>query len=335
MFWEVNAYLRQVERKGNPPMVQPNNRQLAFPSLELVDNPAFNSTAQIFYERRSGGIFPARARFLGGNRLPRDTDGNPVSGLARREELANRVIEHENFPRAIVNRLWAHFFGRGFSQPFDDFNDQNTISHPELLDELAAKYKHYAYDQKMLIRWICNSKLYNLTCRTNPTNDKPDAEPYFSRMLLKVLSPEELFESLTTATTPDAAAADAAARREQREAWLNNLITNFGDDEGNEVNFNGTVLQALMMMNGPELNQAVLRKDGTVAQVMKRRGNNPRAIITDLYVVALNRPPTDREIQSITSAFPLNRAVREREDMARYADLFWALLNSNEFILNH
>ena len=72
--------------------------------------------------------------------------------------LAELIIDHDNFPKAFVNRMWAHFLGRGFSNPIDDFNEQNSVAHPELLDELANKFKNYGYDQKELIRWICNSQ---------------------------------------------------------------------------------------------------------------------------------------------------------------------------------
>lgn len=341
MFWGVNAYLRQIERKGNPPMQM--NRNQPAPALELVDNPAVNANATVYYEKRNSVILRIRAQFIDGSRIAEDpaqqpgADGKrpPVSGVSRREDLANRIIDHDMFGKSIVNRMWAHFFGRGLSMPLDDFNDQNPVSYPELLSELSAKYRHYAFDQKMLIRWLCNSNLYNLSYQANATNDKADAEPYFSRVLLKAMSPEQLFESLMTATTPDTAEADKGVRREQREQWLNSLVSNFGDDEGNEVTFNGTVVQALMMMNGRELNEAITRKDGTVAAAIKRRGNNPRGIIMDLYLAALNRPPSDREVQKILAAFPLYRGVKDKDPSAPYHDLFWALLNSSEFILNH
>ena len=70
-------------------------------------------------------------------------------------------------PRPIVNRMWGVFLGRGFVNPVDDFNDQNKPSNPELLDELAVRFKNYNYDQKELIRWICNSEAYNLSCVAN------------------------------------------------------------------------------------------------------------------------------------------------------------------------
>jgi hypothetical protein len=330
-FWGINAYLRQVKREGAMPMNN-NNRNSNVP-LTLVDDAHVNTEAVVFFEKvKNSLIRQTKASFLDGTRITVDPSSkNPISGLSRREELSQRIIEHPNFPRAIVNRMWAHFLGKGFTQPFDDFNEQNQVSIPELLDELAAAYKHYGYDQRMLIRWICNSHAYNLSSVANKTNEKEEAEKFFSRMLLKVQTPEQLFESLMLATK-----ADAADKKALKEQWRNRLIANFGDDEGNEVSFNGTVVQALMMMNGKEINDAVSRTDkGTLGESAKKHGGNGDAIIKDLYLAALNRPPTPVEIAKIANAFPLYRGVREKDPWARYQDLFWAILNSNEFMLNH
>src|SRR5262249_41037440 len=129
-----------------------------------------------------------------------DGEKPPIQGIARREELARLIVEHETFPRAYINRMWGHFFGRGIINPVDDFQDQNQPSLPELLDDLSARVKHYGYDQKMVIRWICNSQAYQLDCVANKTNDKQEQEALFSRMLMKPMSPEQLFESLLVAT---------------------------------------------------------------------------------------------------------------------------------------
>src|SRR6202023_1766830 len=135
------------------------------------------------------------------------------------------------------------------------------------------------YDQKELIRWICNSDAYSLSCVANSTNDAQDKEVLFSRMTLKAMSPEQLFESLVTATRAETGESKDA-KKEAKAKWLDTLIGNFGDDEGNEVNFNGTVVQALLMMNGGDINEAISREDkGTVALAMKKHGNNPRAVI--------------------------------------------------------
>jgi hypothetical protein len=334
-FWGVNAYFRQVERKGDPPNLV-DNRRMDRPTLTLVDNPDINVDARVFYEPRSGKELMTKATFLDDKKLPMDESTKQVvSGLRRREELAVRIVEHPSFGKAYVNRLWGHFFGRGFTNPVDDFNDQNQPSHPELLMGLAEKFKHYGYNQKDLIRWICNSNAYSLSCVANKSNDKPELDGLFSRMLLKAMSPESLFESLLVATQMEPT---KDARKELRDRWLDKLIANFGDDEGNEVNFNATVVQALLMMNSNDINDAVSPKEkdkGTVALALKKHNGQMNGILKDLYLASLNRPPTVREYATIGNALPLRAGMRPEPSAAPYHDVFWALLNSNEFILNH
>jgi hypothetical protein len=238
--------------------------------------------------------------------------------------------------------MWSVFFGKGFCNPIDDFNEQNQVSNPELLKEMGEKFKHYGFDMKKLIRWICNSEAYNLSCAANATNDKQEHEVFFSRMLLKAMAPEVLFESLMVATQ---SSAGKDAKQEQRGNWLDSLVTNFGDDEGNEANFNGSVVQALMMMNGKDINAAIEDKSGTVVTAMKK-STLPAVRVNEMFRIALNRPvdtvKKDRfgqtEIQRVLEKFELRSMFRDKDFKnpdARYHDLLWGLLNSNEFILNH
>jgi hypothetical protein len=318
-FWGINAFFRQVDRKGNPMA----NREVV---LELVDNSEFDPSGAVYYEQRNGVLKQARAVFLDGTR-PESPSAN------RRSELARMVTGNKAFPKAYVNRMWAHFLGRGFTNPVDDFGPQNEPSHPELLDELSSAFENYGYDPRRLIRWISNSEAYGLSSASNKTNEKADAEPFFSRMLLKTMTPEQLFESLIVATQAEMFESRENRQKLRRE-WMQKLTTNFGDDEGNEVNFNGTVVQALMLMNGADLNSAVSSKDkGTVpwAIVYKRA---PQAIMHHLYMAALNRPPNARESARVVEI--LRKAPAKAHDsLSLWQDLFWALLNSNEFILNH
>jgi hypothetical protein len=335
-FWNVNAFLRQVIRDGQPP--QMDGRMMAFNKLTLRDDENVARDGLIFYEKRNGVILTARPRFLPiGEDKPGAVLPPGTQGIQRREKLAEFMIDHPQFPKAIVNRMWGVFFGRGFVNPIDDFNDQNQPSNPELLDELAARFKHYNCDCKKLIRWICNSNPYNLSCVANRTNDKQENEALFSRLIMKAMSPEQLFESLMVATKAQASES-RSDKKALRDRWLNTLINNFGDDEGNEVNFNGTVVQALMMMNGRDINDAIARKDkGAVALAIRNR--TEKAAIHELYLTALNRPPTDKEMKTIVQQFRLRDPAVNLNDYRnpnrRYEDLFWALLNSNEFILNH
>jgi hypothetical protein len=333
-FWGVNAFLRQVQRGGQPPQV---GRMMTFGKLTLSDDDNVVKDPLVFFEKRNGVVLTAKAEFLPadaeqkhGARLPAD-----ASGLRRREVLADYVIDHPQFSKAIVNRMWGVFFGRGFVNPVDDFNDQNQPSNPELLDDLSARFKNYNYDFKKLIRWICNSNPYNLSYVANKTNDKPEHEALFSRMVMKSMTPEQLFESLMVAAKVEAAESKDG-KKNLKQQWLNALISNFGDDEGNEVNFNGTVVQALLMMNGKDINDAISRPNGSVALAIKNK--TEQAAITELYLTALNRPPTAKEINMILQQFRLRpqfAANDYRNPNRRYEDLFWALLNSNEFLLNH
>ncbi|MBJ7304286.1 MAG: DUF1549 domain-containing protein [Gemmataceae bacterium] len=326
-FWGINAFLRQVERTGTPP-AETGNRMMTLPKLGLKDNTSTNADGIIFFEKRNGVILPTKPIFMEEKKL---SSGPAATG--RRDQLAAFIIDHENFPKSAVNRMWSVFFGKGFTTPIDDFNEQNVPTNPELLQELASSFKNYNYDLKKLIRWICNSNAYNLTFVANKTNDKPEVEGLFSRMLLKSMSPEQLFESLMVSTKAEAAESKDA-KKNLRTSWLNKLVSNFGDDEGNEVNFNGTVVQALLMMNGKDINDAISRKDkGTVSIAMARNKTNSNAIINELFLATLNRPARPAEALKISKGLAMR--TKDKSPMDPYQDLFWALLNSNEFLLNH
>jgi hypothetical protein len=329
-FWGTNAFFRQVVRKGNPAMTR--NMPEA-PELTLDEDPTVNldeeqKTGIVFYERRNGVLMTTGPAFLLDNKKT-----PPKPGVSRRELLADAIIKSDYFPKAYVNRLWAHFFGHGMNSPgsFDDFGEDNQITHPELMDYLANEFRAYQFNPRELIKWICNSEAYNLSSASNSTNEKAEAEPFFSRMLLKAMTPEQLFESLMVATEAEAAETKDA-KRKLRDRWMQKLIVNFGDDEGNEVTFNGTVVQALIMMNGNEINDAISHKTkGPVARAAKKRAGN-KAIMDTIYLAVLNRLPNQTESQKIQAH---TRIRSERDPYAPWQDLQWALLNSNEFILNH
>src|SRR5262249_50174132 len=151
---------------------------------------------------------------------------------------------------------------------------------------------------KQIIRWICNSDAYQLKAVTNKTNDKAEDEVYFSRQMLKAMSPEQLFDSLLAATQPSAKR-NEDEQRKLRADWLRKLSLNFGDDEGNELTFNGTVVQALLMMNGKDLNGALNAANGTVDRAKRLTGS---AQINHLFLAAYNRPATPKEISQIQAA---------------------------------
>jgi len=382
-FWGVNAFFRQTERSGTT-----NPRNLAMgispPPLTLSDEGSWNTTGMVLYERRDGqrkASFPimlknieqAQKGEMSSKRLVSGSIPEGLAGKTRRQILAQWVTEHDNFGKAFVNRMWGHLFGRGLNKEptVDDFSSNNELVHPELIDYLAEEFKKYNYDPKKLLEWICTSDVYQLSHVANKAYTDQKFDPYFARMPLKAMSPEVMFEALSIATRAETRK-DPESYKALKNNWVSKLTQNFGDDEGNEINFNGTVVQALLMMNGKELNGEIGPaagknvKEGAVTEVVKGYlHSGSRAVYDQLFLMTLSRNITDTEFRKLeevragqahvnlgapTPKGPGNKPApkapsgstgiaptnyEEAALVAFYQDAFWALLNSNEFILNH
>lgn len=319
-FWKFNAFLRQVKRE--PAVIQGNVKKTIGRFYTVTEDPGVNSAGSVFYEQRNGLVLRVAAAYLNGERPEKLEPGK------RREILADFLIQDPMFAKALVNRYWAHFFGRGFCHPFDDFGEHNEVAHPELLDRLAQAFVQSGYDLRRLITWITLSKPYALSSISNKTNRSQDAAPFFARMQLKAMSPEQLVDSIFIATGADKTPKKPEERRKQYEDWLREFTVRFGDDEGNEATFNGTIVQALMLLNGPRINEAVRPAQGNTTWNAARLG----AIkgIDHVFLAALSRPPNAKERQTATLILKQSKAPE-----VAYQDILWALLNSNEFFLNH
>jgi hypothetical protein len=255
------------------------------------------------------------------------------ANINRRDELARSLTESKYFAKAYVNRIWAHFFGRGFVEPVDDMGTENDPSHPELLNELAGAFAYQGYDPRRLIRWICLSDAYQLSCEANPTNDGPTAEPFFSRMLLKPMNTTQLFDSILIVTRGNRLL-NGEQQQQMRTAWLRRLTYNLGNDESDVETLNGTSVEALLLMTDPDLLGLITAKEqGLVAQVVATQKSS-EDILRQLYLAALNRPPTAREYEKVLKIQGAN-PIRGEGGEQFWQDVLWALLNSNEFILNH
>jgi len=323
-FWGINAFFKGVKahdvRKTDATGADVEDH------TDLVDEP---TDAYANFDQRSGLVGIAFPTFLDGRKISQGTDVN------RREALGKFITEpgEENqLAKAFVNRMWGHFFGRGFVNSVDDFGAHNPPSHPELLDKLAAEFRDSGYDVKALIRWITASHAYNLTSVTIKDNEKD--ETLFSHMALKPMTPEQLFDSLLTATSAHKAGALEGSEG-RRDKWMKQFIVTFAnDEEGESSNFQGTIPQALMMMNGELMANATGGKTGSfLASVLStgQRTRDPYAwCVNRMYLAALGRYAGKNEMmrsRTILSSSPDQIQVME--------DIFWTLLNCNEFVLNH
>jgi len=340
-FWELNAFFRQVRalrRFEGTRDVQ---------AIEIVDEDWAGeggnaAQAELYYELRNGQMKVAYPVFVDGTAvdpsgyLPATQDDGTAYGINRRQVLAQLIVDSPLMPKAAVNRMWSHFFGYGFTRPVDDLGEHNAPSHPELLDGLAERFREQSFDVKELIRWIVLSRAYALSSRVGKGNavDDPSVgeKPRFSHFYLRQMRPEELYQSLLTATAADESEENGEKAARRKDEWLSQFIIAFGTDEGDEATtFNGSIPQVLMMFNGELMKTATSAgKGGFLDRVSSSGMSNPQKIDA-LYAAALARKPTKKELTLANQLL----VARKGDAVGALQDVWWAVLNSNEFIINH
>jgi hypothetical protein len=343
-FWEMNAFFRQtrVER-----LERGEDRQRF---VGKVVNRDFRGEggnadkAEIYYELRNGKLKVAYPVFVDGTALAAlyaakgedFGDRGAIADVNRREELAKLILASREFDRAIVNRMWAHFLGYGFTKPIDDIGPHNPPSHPELLDQLGKSFRNGGFDLKKLMRWIVLSEPYSLSSQITGRNEDDDpalgAKPMFSRFYLRQMEAEQLYESLIVATAADNTYSRAQSA-EMKEKWLGQFSSAFGTDENDEsTTFNGSIPQALALMNGELVRRATGNQPGSMlARVAGDPKRDNAEKIRYLYMAGLSRMPTRQELNISNELL----VARGGDVGSALQDIWWAVLNTNEFILNH
>jgi hypothetical protein len=269
--------------------------------------------------------------------------GGPQPDLkktSRRTALADWLASPENpwFAKNVVNIVWAHFNGVGIVDPVDDVRVSNPPSNPELLDALAEKFVSYNYDFRKLVRDICTSRTYQLSTRTNETNATDQRN--FSHAMIRRVRAEVLLDSISQVTnTPNKFKGLPLGARAVQIAdgnTSNYFLTTFGRATrvtvcSCEVKMEPNLSQALHLINGDTTQQRI--RQGKMVESLLHEKKSPAEIITSLYLTVLSRAPTDMEMEKLLAA------VAEQKEPARVRetleDIFWALLNSKEFIFNH
>lgn len=334
-FWEFHAFFKQTRALRK---YVPGTRDVA--SAELINQDFAGeggggdaTEAIIFYELRNGLLESAFPVFVDGTQISKS---GYLSDCDRRTELGKLILKSEYMDKTIANRMWAHFLGYGFTKPVDDMGPHNAPTHPALLAYLGQEVRKNSYNLKELIRWIVLSQPYSLSSRILPGNRADDPllgeTPKFTHFYLRQIRAEELFESLLVATH----AHKSGSYDEQEKIksdWLQQFTIAFGTDEGDEATtFNGTIPQALMMFNGDLIKKATRTDKGSFLEwVATTNDLKPPAKIEYIFESALSRGPTKREVDAANIILTL----RKGDTAAALQDLFWAVLNSNEFILQH
>jgi hypothetical protein len=300
--------------------------------------------AEIYYELRNGLLEVAYPVFVDGTEVP--TSGY-VKEVNRRTELGKLLLKSSYLDLCVANRYWAHFLGYGFTKPVDDMGPHNAPSHPELLEFLGQEVRKNSYNLKELIRWITLSEAYSLSSRMVSGNKRDDPllgeTPRFSHFYLRQMRAEELYQSLLTATRADLASGTYEEQERAKQQWLSQFVLAFGNDEGEEATtFNGTIPQALMMFNGDLIQRAISTEKGSFLWDLASNAKlRPQQKIDQLFLAALARRPTREELKAAETLMAAHAQNPERKGdvgragLAGVQDIWWAVLNSNEFIINH
>ncbi len=275
---------------------------------------------------------------------PQPPDGPPAAVAEKadpRLALADWMTNPANplFAKAVVNRIWSHYFGKGIVDPVDDFRLSNPASNPELLDALAQELVRSRFDLKALMRAIMTSHLYQLSSEPNESNTADTRN--FARSYRRRLSAESMADAITDITGLPTKYPGLPEGSRAVHAWTYKVDSRTMDAFGRpnsssdcpcERNLKPAIGQALHLMNSNELHAKLTSTDArSRVQRLATGGASPRDIVTELYFACYSRLPSDDEVQIATAAFSDDPAARRRA----IEDVLWALLNSAEFVFNH
>jgi hypothetical protein len=275
----------------------------------------------------TGAVIPPR--FLG-------EDVGDIAGKDRRQVLADWVASPKNpfFSKQIANLVWAQYMGRGIVEPVDDARLSNPPSNPELMEGLAAKLVEYNYDLRKIVRDVCNSAAYQRTTRPNETNELDDRN--FAKATIRRMRAEVMLDCITQVTeTQDKFRGLPLGARSVEIAdgkTANYFLTTFGRADRETIcareQVGPTLSQALHMLNGDTVETKI--NSGGVVQKLMKSNMTPREIASDLFIRCFGRSPTETELKKLEDHWTVTE-----EQPKVYTDIFWALLNSKEFMFNH
>jgi hypothetical protein len=337
-FYGLAAHFAKVGRKGtglSPPIS--GSEEVVFPGKTgRVEHP------------RTGVTMEAKPLFQWANAKVEKSGGaesKPLSDLDLRQSLADWVTAPENpyFGQVIANRVWADLMGRGIVEPVDDIRATNPASNPELLQWLARDFRANGHNLKHLMRTIMTSYVYGLS--TQPVQRNVGDTRLFSRHYRSRLRAETLLDAVCDVTGVPESFSGAAPGTRATGLWTfrspNVFLDTFGRPDPNqdppcERLGEGSVTQALHLMNAPNLQEKIQNDNGLAAGLAKS-DKSPESLVETLYLTCFARQPKANELVTALKLFtdPETRKPASRPRRVAVEDLLWALLNSAEFVIKN
>jgi len=286
-------------------------------------------------------------------RAPQPLDGTAVpfeDGRDRREPLADWLTSPENpyFSRAIVNRVWANFLGRGLVEAVDDMRKTNPASNDRLLTALADHLAKEKFDLKALMRTILQSQTYQRTSHSLPGNaaEKRFYSHYYPRRVMAEVALDALSQVTGAPTEFKQAAKRGADNFAYPVGWRSLQLPDTNIDSYFLKSFDRpdriitcecertaapSMSQALHIANGDTLNQKLKAKNNRIEQLLAAKASDGK-LVEEIYLSALSRYPAAGEREKLLAILAEAKEAGRREAVE---DLFWGILSSKEFLFNH
>ena len=330
-YWGMAAFFARVNRKNVVVPGQQNQGQ---------------NQRQMIYVKATGNVVnkrtnrPAVMKPLDG--APTDIDGDSDP----RQKLVDWMVDAKNpfFARAVANRYWAHFFGKGLVDPLDDMRVTNPPSNPELLDALAQELIKSKFSLKQLVKVIAKSQTYRLSSTPNEYNEQ-DRQSY-ARYYPKRMTAEVLFDAVAQVTgsetpfqgLPNDVHAPRRAIMLPDESFTSYFLDVYGRPQRisacecervSEAN----LAQVLHLLNSEEVQQKLSRAGSRADQMVKDTRSDEEKI-EELFLWALGTKPTK---EKMAAALKIVNTVAGDKNTSRkraYEDIIWALINTKAFSFN-
>jgi hypothetical protein len=320
-YYQLSAFFGQMARKG-----------------QAISAPISGEPEYWWYGGKGQILHPITEAVM----VPKPPDGPEmpyVAGQDPRVRLTDWMGASDNpfFAKAIVNRLWSEFLGRGIVEPVDDFRVSNPATNEALLDWLAQDFIAHGYDLKHLIRTILSSRTYQLSSVPNEHNLVDNKN--FSRAQKRRLSAEVLLDALDDLTGVRDTFSGLPPGSRAVMTWNHKLNSTFLDAFGRpnasqecpcERERKSSVIQALHLMNSSDLQTKLNDNKSKITKLVKSDLPEPQ-IVKQIYLAAYNRLPEADELQVALKFYTFPGATRQTAT----EDLAWALINTAEFVFNH
>jgi hypothetical protein len=271
--------------------------------------------------------------------LPGRGDLDGAAPGDRREPFIDWLTSKDNtlFAKVEANRIWSFVMGRGIVDPPDDFRESNPPANAALLDTLARDFAGHSFDRKHILRTILNSRTYQADFRTNDFNR--DDVKYFSHYQPRLLAAEQLLDAICATTGlaetfTGLPAGTKATELPAPDVAKHDFLKIFGQPERQTVcscerTSDSNLGMAIQFFNGP-LIYGKLRDANNRFRKLLTAGKSHEAIIRELYLAAVCREPTTKELET-----SLAHIAAKKDDIVALEDIAWAILNTNEFLFQH